>query len=175
MVNQKEEICTDIGKAMGTFLRITSYGRPQGEVSKAVRAYFRNVISEMSKDKIIIISTHIVSDIEFISDQVLIMKKGKFILQGAAEDLVSEMKEMVWTCKIPGAEWLRFENTHNVAEFHHLGNVMEARVISPAKPWENAEKVSPTLEDLYLECFADEGNCPEDKTDISGNGRRKKV
>ena len=43
MVNQKEEICTDIGKAMGTFLRITSYGRPQGEVSKAVRAYFRNV------------------------------------------------------------------------------------------------------------------------------------
>lgn len=39
----KEEICTDIGKAMGTFLRITSYGRPQGEVSKAVRAYFRNV------------------------------------------------------------------------------------------------------------------------------------
>lgn len=148
---------------------------PTAGLDPKERAYFRNVISEMSKDKIIIISTHIVSDIEFISDQVLIMKKGKFILQGAAEDLVSEMKEMVWTCKIPGAEWLRFENTHNVAEFHHLGNVMEARVISPAKPWENAEKVSPTLEDLYLECFADEGNCPEDKTDISGNGRRKKV
>jgi ABC-2 type transport system ATP-binding protein len=56
----------------------------------------------MSKDKIIIISTHIVSDIEYISDRILVMKKGRFILDGPAEELVAEVDGMVWGCAAKG-------------------------------------------------------------------------
>ena len=107
----------------------------------------------MSKDKIIIISTHIVSDIEYISDQVLIMKKGKFILQGPADELLKEVKNEVWSCRVPNNQWSNFERTHCIANSHVMKEVIEARVISTSSPIEGAIIVEPTLEDLYLKLF----------------------
>ena len=110
----------------------------------------------MSKDKIIIISTHIVSDIEYISDQVLIMKKGKFILQGPADELLKEVKNEVWSCRVPNNQWSNFERTHCIANSHVMKEVIEARGISTSSPIEGAIIVEPTLEDLYLKLFSDE-------------------
>ena len=129
---------------------------PTAGLDPKERAYFRNIIAEMSKDKIIIISTHIVSDIEYISDQVLIMKKGKFILQGSAEELLKEVKNEVWSCKIPNNQWSNFERTHCIANSHAMKEFIEARVISASSPIEGAITVEPTLEDLYLKFFSDE-------------------
>ena len=120
------------------------------------RAYFRNIIAEMARDKIIIISTHIVSDIEYISDEVIIMKKGRFLMQGTAEELIMDAEGMVWSCRVPAQEWLVFEKKYTVANSRNMGSVVEARVISAVRPCPDANREEPTLEDLYLKCFADE-------------------
>ena len=145
-----------IAQALLTDPKILILDEPTAGLDPKERAYFRNILSEMAKNKIILISTHIVSDIEYISDQVLIMKKGRLLRQGPAESLLPEVEGMVWSCRIPVREWPVFERGHNVVNSHNTGEAVEARVISPVRPCSQAEPCVPVLEDLYLYYFADE-------------------
>ena len=114
------------------------------------RVRFRNLISSFSKEKIIILSTHIVSDIEYIADEILILNKGKIVNRGGSSELVKEIEGQVWECLMESTLVNEISAKYIVSNKKHAAQGTVLRIISKNPPTINAKKVQPTLEDLYL-------------------------
>lgn len=131
---------------------------PTSGLDPKERVRFRNLISEYAEDKIVVLSTHIVSDIEAIADEVLLMKKGKFVLQGTVPELIDKAKGKVWELSVSPEEARKWQERTTVANLRHEGKEMILRIISDNMPGERAVSCEATLEDLYLYYFgAEEG------------------
>lgn len=126
---------------------------PTAGLDPKERVRFRNLLSEYAGDKIVILSTHIVSDIEAIADEVLLMKKGKFILQGTVPELVHRAEGKVWELSVSLEEAGNWQAKTTVANLRHEGKKIILRIISDSKPCEEAVLCKATLEDLYLYYF----------------------
>ncbi len=129
---------------------------PTAGLDPKERVRFRNLLSDYAGDKIVILSTHIVSDIEAIADEVLLMKKGKFVLQGTVPELVQKADGKVWELEVSSAEAKKWQTKSTVANLRHEGGQVVLRIISDDKPGEGAVSCEPTLEDLYLYYFPTE-------------------
>lgn len=129
---------------------------PTAGLDPKERVRFRNLLSDYAGDKIVILSTHIVSDIEAIADEVLLMKKGKFVLQGTVPELIRKADGKVWELEASSAEAKRWQAKATVANLRHEGKQMVLRIISDNKPSEMAVPCEATLEDLYLYYFPTE-------------------
>ena len=117
------------------------------------RIRFRNVISALSKGRIIILSTHIVSDVDFISDKILLMKQGKLILQGTRQEITDSIKGHVWEYLASPAQAARIQASFAVSNLRHCGENVYLRLINDACPCKGATAVQPGLEDVYLYYF----------------------
>lgn len=120
------------------------------------RVRFRNLISSFSKDKIVFLSTHIVSDVEYIADEILILKQGRLENRGTASQLVSTIEDSVWEVLASPAELPQLLATYTVSNQKNTEDGIVLRLVSNQKPTSSAKKVTPTLEDLYLYYFRDE-------------------
>ncbi len=129
---------------------------PTAGLDPKERVRFRNLLSNYAEDKIVILSTHIVSDAEAIADEVLLMKKGKFVLQGAASELTNKAKGKVWELVVSPEESKMWQETTTVANLRHERKQIVLRIISDNKPTEKAVPCEATLEDLYLYYFPTE-------------------
>lgn len=134
--------------------KILVLDEPTAGLDPKERVHFRNLIADFSRDKIVILSTHIVSDVAYIADTILMMKNGRLLLRGSVEEVTESMRGKVWKVVVDGEDADRVNARFCVANLHHLadGNV-EVRVIRDGQPLAAAVPVQPTLEDLYLYHF----------------------
>lgn len=120
------------------------------------RVRFRNLISSFSENKIVILSTHIVSDVEYIADEILVLKQGKLENRGASSELVNTIQGYVWESIVEKNRLDEVVAKHVISNQKHEATGTVLRIISKEKPTHNAEQVQPTLEDLYLYDFRED-------------------
>lgn len=144
-----------IAQAMLNDPQILILDEPTAGLDPRERVRFRNLIADYAKGRTVLLSTHIVSDVEAIADEILLMKGGCIVEQGTVPQLADTARGKVWTLRTDAANAARLEAVYNVANLRHEGEGVELRLIT-ADPPEGAVPAAPTLEDVYLWYFAEE-------------------
>ncbi|MCI6652466.1 MAG: ABC transporter ATP-binding protein [Ruminococcus sp.] len=127
---------------------------PTAGLDPKERIRIRNFISEIAEDKIVLISTHVVSDIEFIAKEIILLKEGKLISHNTCNSLTKEIENKVFEVEIEKEELKYFQENYRVSNLFHSGDKITVRIVTDTPPKNYAPKpVPPTLEDLYLYVF----------------------
>lgn len=129
---------------------------PTAGLDPKERVRFRNLISACARDRIVLLSTHIVSDVEYIAGEILIMKEGRLIHRGAPDAITHEIDGKVWECRVDPARAEELCSRYNVGNLKNVGNKTILRIIGDEKPMEEAVPAEAFLEDLYLYYFQEE-------------------
>jgi len=152
-----------IAQAMLNDPKILVMDEPTAGLDPGERVRFRNFISEFSHDRIVLISTHIVSDIEYIATRNAIMKAGKIVDVGTTDELVKEIEGKVWTCTIPTRDLVDYEMRLRIINQRSEDNSkVSIRYLSETPEIAESVAAQPRLEDLYLWYFPQENQEKEE-------------
>lgn len=130
---------------------------PTAGLDPKERVKFRNMISRLGQDRIVILSTHIVSDIEYIADEILLMKEGTILQKGNLPDILEPIQGKVWECKVNPAWETQILEQYAVVNMREGAEGAFLRVVGEQRPSADAVSVEAALEDLYLYYFKGEG------------------
>lgn len=124
---------------------------PTAGLDPRERIRFRNFVSELGRERIVILSSHIVSDIEYIADEILLMRAGKQVESGSLPQVCRKMQGKVWECLESMESARRLNQQFVVSNMKNMeeGNVC-VRLLSDRKPVEHAVMAEPGLEDVFL-------------------------
>lgn len=127
---------------------------PTAGLDPEERVRFRNLLSELSGERIVILSTHIVSDVEAVATDIALVAQGQLVAHAAPEALISSVEGRVWEVVVPSAELAELRQKHLVSNTAHRTDGVHARVIADSPPRPNARPLEPSLEDAYLAALA---------------------
>lgn len=131
---------------------------PTAGLDPEERVRFRNLLSELSGERIVILSTHIVSDIEAVATQIAILAHGQLLTQDAPEGLLARMTGKVWEVVVPSGELPALRQKYLISSTAHRSDGVHARVVAEAPPAREARLLEPSLEDAYLATLAAKRN-----------------
>lgn len=123
---------------------------PTAGLDPRERIRFSNIISDMGKDKIVLLSTHIVSDIEAIATQLLVMKAGEILETGNVDKLVQKVNGQVWETVVSQEMYQRLRKERSIIHLKQMGNNVQVRFVGDKYSAAESCQVEPTLEDYYI-------------------------
>ena len=123
---------------------------PTAGLDPEERVRFRNLLSELSGERIVILSTHIVSDVEATATRIALIARGKLVASAAPEELLRSVEGKVWEWVVPSAELPALKQLHRISGTLRRSDGVRVRAVAAERPAPAAQPATPTLEDAYL-------------------------
>jgi len=123
---------------------------PTAGLDPEERIRFRNLLARISGQRTVILSTHIVADIEAVCNQVAVLNRGNLIFTGTPADLITRASGNVWEIEIAPAEYERIEEQYTIISSRAADHRMVLRLIAPENPFGRGTAIKPGLEDGYV-------------------------
>ena len=139
-----------IAQALLNDPRLLIVDEPTAGLDPEERVRFRNLLSDLSGERVVILSTHIVSDVEATATHIALINCGRLIASAAPEDLLRTVEGRVWEWLVPSAELTEVKQRHRISAAVRRADGVRVRAVSDSTPAADAQPVPPSLEDAYL-------------------------
>jgi ABC-2 type transport system ATP-binding protein len=128
---------------------------PTAGLDPEERARFRNLLSDLSGQRIVIFSTHIVSDVEAVATEIALINRGQLVRHASPEALLQTLEGRVWEWVVPSADLPALKQRYRFSSEARRADGVHLRVVAEAPPDPGARPVAPNLEDVFLQAVAD--------------------
>jgi ABC-type multidrug transport system ATPase subunit len=130
--------------------RILVVDEPTAGLDPRERIRFRNLLVELSRERVVIFSTHIIEDIASSCDRVAILNEGQLCYLGVPQEMTDEAQGKVWQSLMDEKVFNDISKRFDIVHHTRLKEGIRVRILAKDKPVDNATEVNPTLEDAYL-------------------------
>ncbi len=144
-----------IAQALLNNPKVLILDEPTAGLDPQERTRFRNLLSQIGRDTIVILSTHIISDIESVAKETIMIKDGKVLLQGTHKEILKGMEGKVYSLDTNDENLVsKIQNEYKVVSINRGIDNISIRFISESKPsYENIKLIEPKFEDVYMFYF----------------------